>query len=480
MSKLLKRCGALGTKLIKKFNTFTIKTRITILFFLINFGILILFSGFILLRTYFLIYGTIDRNLEIISNELIKSVNLNKNFSTDIKFIGNKYWIKIYNKDKKVIYSSTLAKKIKKIPDFFPSVVSSKKFSYDIHLKGKQYLFLSPDKYGHVEFRVYVKKFKNGYIQIAYPIEQTEESFQNLLGIVAWGIGIFVLLIGIIAYYFAYRTLSPLNEIIKKANFISEENLHIRLPVVNEDELGNLSRTLNKLFSRLEKAFAQQKEFTSNVAHELKTPLSMIKISLENLLDSSEQKVEIKKIISNIQRLQSLISKLLLLSKIDYMRGNPEVVKNFKNINVKDLIIKILEEFEDYFQSKNIKIIKKIEEDEIFIKGDKDLLEKLFFNLFLNAYNFTPHEGYVEIKLFKKEEKIVFKIKNSGMGIPEDKIDKIFERFYRVDESRSTLTGGSGLGLAICKEIVEIHNGKIIAQSKVKEFTEFTVCFRNF
>ncbi len=465
--------------MIKRFNKLTIKTKITLLFFTINFGILILFSGFILLRSYFLIYGTIDRNLENMSHEIVSLIKNNKNLSSEIKFIGNKYWIKIYNKDKKAIFSSALAEKIKKIPDFFPLINSTKKFSYDVRLKGKEYLFLSPDKYGHVEFRVYVKKFKKGYIQIAYPIEQTEESFQNLLGIVAWGIGIFLLLVGIIAYYFAYKTLSPINEIIKKANFISEENLNIRLPVIRKDELGKLSETLNKLFSRLEKAFKQQKEFSSNVAHELKTPLSMIKISLENFLNSSElttkQEIEIKKVISNVQRLQNLISKLLLLTKIDYMKSNPEMLNKFKKVNLKDILISTLNEFEQYFISKEIILNKQISKDNIILNGDAELLEKLFFNLFLNAYKFTPEKETVEIALKKEPNKIIFSIKNTGIGIPQDKIDKIFNRFYRVDNSRSRNTGGTGLGLAICKSIVELHNGKIIVESKENEFVKFNI-----
>ncbi len=434
-----------------------------------------------MLRSYFLIYGTIDRNLENLSNELINALNNNRDFSSIIKFIGNKYWIKIYNKNKEVIYSSLLTKKVKKIPNFFPFLGSTKKFSYDIKLEGKKYLFLSPDRYDHVEFRIFVKKFKKGFIQIAYPIEQTEESFQNLLGVVAWGIGIFLILVGIIAYYFAHKTLSPINKIIEKANFISEENLNIRLPVINEDELGSLSKTLNSLFARLEKSFKHQKEFSSNVAHELKTPLSMIKISLENFLNSYEltlsQEVEIKKIISNIQRLQNLISKLLLLSKIDYMRGNPEIIKNFKIVNLKNIIKKTLLEFEQYFFSKNIKLVKDICSEDFKIKGDEELLEKLFFNLFLNAYKFTPENGEVKILLKKEVDRIVFSIKNSGKGIPSEKIVHIFERFYRVENSRSRDTGGSGLGLAICKAIVEIHSGEIFAKSNSKNFTEFIIFF---
>ncbi len=467
-------------KLIEKFKKLSIKLKITILFFLINFAILLLFSGFILLRSYFIIYGTIDRNLENVSNELIKALKKGQ-LPEEIKFIGNKYWIKIYDKDKNVIYSSALAKKIRKIPDFLPHFRKSRKFSYDIRLKGKEYTFLSPDRYGHVEFRVHVKKFRRGFIQIAYPIEQTEESFQNLLAIVAWGIGIFIFLILIIGYYFSYKTLSPINEIIKQANFISEKNLNIRLPVYNKDEIGKLCETLNNLFVRLEKSFKEQKDFSSNVSHELKTPLSMIKLSLENILNmrsvNDEVKIEVEKVISNIQRLQNLISKLLLLSKLDYMNENPEAVSKFKKINLKEILNETLQEFEEYFKTKNLEIEKYISEGDFYIKGDKELIEKLFFNLFLNAYNFTPENEKVEVKLVKEQNKIKFSIKNTGTGIPEEKLNKIFKRFYRLDESRSSDTGGTGLGLAICKEIVKLHNGKIKVESKFQEYTKFIILF---
>ncbi len=466
-------------RLINYFSKLTIKSKITILFFITNLGILILFSGFILLRSYFLIYGAIDRSLETITNELIKSIEKKSILPAEIKFCGNKYWIKIYNNNKKVIFTSQLAKKVRKIPDFFQFFGTTKKFSYDIRLKGKNYLFLSPDKYAHVEFRVLIKKFKNGYIQIAYPIEQTEESFQNLLGVVAWAIAIFVLLIAIIGYYFSYKTLSPINQIIKQANYISEKNLNIRLPVINKDEIGKLGETLNELFSRLEIAFSKQKEFSANVSHELKTPLSMIKLSLENIINNNniteELKIELKKVITNIQRMQNLISKLLLLSKIEYMKNNPELIDSFKNINLTQIIKNTLSEFEEYFKSKDIILKKNFPEEKILIKGDKELIEKLFFNLFLNAFNFTQTAGKIEVTLIKDENYIIFKIKNSGMGIPYNKLKNIFNRFYRIDRSRSRDTGGSGLGLAICKAIVEIHKGEIQAISKINEYTQFIV-----
>ena len=459
----------------------SIKFKITLLFTIFSLIILILFSGFILIRSYFLIYGTIDNNLEHLSEEIGKSIFNNKHLPEDIEILGNRYWITIYSEKKNVIYKSFLAKKLTKIPDLCKSFRNQNKETFEIKVNKKKFRYLDPDKRHEVSFRIFCKKFPKGYIQIAYPMESTEESFQNLLGVVAWGIPIFIILIAILGYYFSYKTLLPVNDIIKKAKYISDKNLNIRLPIQSKDELGKLCNTLNDLFERLEKAFKKQKDFTANVSHELKTPLSMIKLSLENIYNNgnitNKDKELMDNVISNISMLQNLISKLLLLSQIDYMHGNPEIISKFKKIDLTKIIETVANDFEDYFENKNIKFIKNIEKRKNFIKGDAELIEKMFFNLFLNAHNYTPANGVIEVKLHKKYGKIFFHIKNNGKGISEKKLPYIFDRFYRADKSRSRETGSTGLGLAICKSIVELHNGKITVRSRVNSFTEFQIFF---
>jgi signal transduction histidine kinase len=461
----------------------TIKAKITSLFVLFSLIILLLFSGFILLRTYFLIYDTIDRNIVTISQNIEKIFTENKNILNRMNLIGNRYVIKVYSKNKKILYESLLSEKLKNFPDFLPKNKGSIFKTYEIKLKKHSFLYLHPDPRREVEFRIFSKKFHSGYIMIAYPMEATEESFQNLLLIVAWGIGIFIILITILGFYFSYTTLKPLNEIIKKANYISEKSLDTRLEIVSNDELGKLSKTLNQLFERLEKAFKKQEEFCANVSHELKTPLAMIKLNLENILNDTSMKKETKKdvhkVISNISRLQNLISKLLLLSQIDFLHENSGAFSKFHKINLSLIAKDVANDFKDYFKLKDIDFNTYIREENIQIKGEKDLIEKLFFNLFLNAYKFTPVGGKIKAKLFSSSDKTVFCIKNTGDGIDENKLNRIFDRFYRAEESRSRDTGNTGLGLAICKSIVELHNGIISVKSKKNDFTEFTVIFPN-
>ncbi len=462
---------------LKKF--WTIKLKITTLFVALSLFILLLFSGFILLRTYFIIYRTIDANMKSIS----KNIELNFSKKTDckksLKIIGNNYVIRIYSKNKKLIHESSLAKKLKNFPDFFPRFGQYQFKTYEIKVNRKNFFYLNPDIRREVEFRVFCKKMKNGYILIAYPTESTEESFQNLLSIVAWGIGIFLFIITLIGFYFSYNTLKPIKEIIEKANYISEKSLDTRLEIYSNDEIGKLSETLNELFERLEKSFKKQKEFTANVSHELKTPLSMIKLSLENILKNSElnktTRNNVNNVISNITRMQTLVSKLLFLSQLDYMENNPQFLKNFKPVNISNIINIIVRDFKVYFDEKDINFSLIIEKNKIVTKGDEELLEKLFFNLFLNAYKFTPNNGEITVKLTTENKKTVFTIRNSGYGIHRDKLPYIFERFYKVEESRNREPGSMGLGLAICKSIAELHNMKISVKSEINKFTEFKI-----
>ncbi len=462
---------------LKKF--WTIKLKITTLFVALSLFILLLFSGFILLRTYFIIYRTIDANMKSISKNIELNFSKKSDCKKSLKIIGNNYVIRIYSKNKKLIHESSLAKKLKNFPDFFPRFGQYQFKTYEIKVNRKNFFYLNPDIRREVEFRVFCKKMKNGYILIAYPTESTEESFQNLLSIVAWGIGIFLFIITLIGFYFSYNTLKPIKEIIEKANYISEKSLDTRLEIYSNDEIGKLSETLNELFERLEKSFKKQKEFTANVSHELKTPLSMIKLSLENILKNSElnktTRNNVNNVISNITRMQTLVSKLLFLSQLDYMENNPQFLKNFKPVNISNIINIIVRDFKVYFDEKDINFSLIIEKNKIVTKGDEELLEKLFFNLFLNAYKFTPNNGEITVKLTTENKKTVFTIRNSGYGIHRDKLPYIFERFYKVEESRNREPGSMGLGLAICKSIAELHNMKISVKSEINKFTEFKI-----
>lgn len=461
----------------------TIKAKIITLYVVLSLVLLLIFSAFILSRTKFLVYEAIDINLRNIANN-IENIFLKNNKlpgDNDLNIITNRYIIKVYNLDKKVIFKSELAKRLPTFPDFFPKYGNTRYKSYELKVDYQNFLDLDPDKYNDVKFRLFSKKVNSGYLLVAYPMEDTDEALANLYEIVVWGICILLVLITLFGFYFSHNALKPINDIIDKARYISDKSLDTRLNITSNDELGKLASTLNELFARLEKAFKKQQDFTANVSHELKTPLAMIKFSLENILNDTtitdETRTEVNNTISHISKLQNLISKLLLLSQIDYMHKNPEIINKFTNVNLSEMLKTVSDDFKIYFSSKNINFSLLIYNGDLCIKGDKDLLEKLFFNLFLNAHNFTPENGEITATLSKKDKRVIFSIKNTGQGIPEGKLAYIFDRFYRVDHSRSKETGGTGLGLSICKAITELHNGKIWAESVYNSFVQFNVEF---
>ena len=219
---------------------------------------------------------------------------------------------------------------------------------------------------------------------------------------------------------------------------------------------------------RLEKV---KKDFVVNVSHELRTPLTIIKGFVETLEEEIDEKnrhyLEIIK--RHTDRLINIVKDLLLLSELE----EKNISINITSVDLKALITNLIVLFEKKFNEKGLKL--KLELDDVpVIKGDPSKLEQALINLIDNAIKYTDR-GMVIISLFDKGEWIEIGIKDTGIGIPAEHIDRIFERFYVVDKSRSKKLGGTGLGLSIVKHIVLLHNGKISVDSRLGEGTKFTI-----
>ncbi|MGL4567850.1 MAG: sensor histidine kinase [Fusobacteriaceae bacterium] len=217
----------------------------------------------------------------------------------------------------------------------------------------------------------------------------------------------------------------------------------------------------------VEESFERQREFIANASHELRTPLTAIAANLEVLSHTAEKESE--KWISNIQiestRMKKLIDELLYFTRLDF--GNNK--RNFKNINLSKMLERYLLSKEALFYEKNLQVDWEIAPDlEIF--GDAEEIEKLLGILVDNGIKYSSK--ILKISLKKNGDKNEFRIYNSGEGIPQEEIDKIWDRFYRGDRSRK-YTGGFGLGLAIGKKITENHRGTLHVESRVKEYTQF-------
>ncbi|WP_442595412.1 two-component system histidine kinase PnpS [Neobacillus sp. D3-1R] len=229
--------------------------------------------------------------------------------------------------------------------------------------------------------------------------------------------------------------------------------------------------------TELKKLEQMRKVFVANVSHELKTPITSIKGFSETLLDGAmKDEVTLEAFLSIIlkesDRLQTLIQELLDLSKIEQHGFQ----LNVEQLDILELLNEVVKMLDRKAEEKNITLTINPGLTNVFIKGDYYRLKQVFINLVSNAIAYTPLGGKVEISVREEDSKVYVKVKDTGIGIDKDEIPRIFERFYRVDNSRSRNSGGTGLGLAIVKHIVEAHKGSISVQSKLNQGSSFTIC----
>lgn len=231
----------------------------------------------------------------------------------------------------------------------------------------------------------------------------------------------------------------------------------------------------NKTIKPLKESFEKQKQFITDASHELKTPLAIIRTNSSVILANKDESVESQRkwlhyINDQTDRMSKLIEEMLTLAKIDDVKEIAEIEK----FDLSNLINNILLTFEAYIFENNITLESYIKEG-ILIKGDKENIKKAVIIILDNAIKYTNNKGKISISLIEDKNKIKISIKNTGDGIKKEYLDKIFERFYRVDESRVRGTGGYGLGLSIAKSIIDFHKGKIYAESDLGKDTTFNI-----
>lgn len=221
-----------------------------------------------------------------------------------------------------------------------------------------------------------------------------------------------------------------------------------------------------------------RKEFVANVSHELRTPLTTVKSYAETLLDGAVDNKDLAlsflQVINNeADRMTALVQDLLELSRLD----NKQVKFNLKSVNIAQLIIKSVEQHQILAQKKNQNLGYSITNEKIIINIDPERIQQVLSNVISNAIKYSPEEAKINVSLSEEEDFVVVKVTDTGFGIPESDLPRIFERFYRVDKARSRQMGGTGLGLAIAKEIMEHHKGKIYAESEYGKGTTITMKF---
>jgi heavy metal sensor kinase len=311
-------------------------------------------------------------------------------------------------------------------------------------------------------------------IVIARSTKQIDQALAGLLHTLIIAVPLALALAAGGGIFLARRALKPVDKIAQTAQEIEENDLSRRINVTTKDELGRLAATLNAMIGRLEKAFQRQKQFTSDASHELRTPLAVIEaestLALQKERPSSDYRQSLESISQESRRMSSLIDQLLTLARAD--AGKEQW--NFTEVNLNTLITDLSTDVEILCREKGLSFQLGQTQD-LAMKGDEARLRELFMNLLDNAIRYTPAPGTVSVSLRREGQMAVVAITDTGVGIPAEDIPFIFERFYRVDKSRSRAEGGSGLGLAICRHIAEAHGGRIEVESQVGAGSTFSV-----
>ncbi len=267
--------------------------------------------------------------------------------------------------------------------------------------------------------------------------------------------------------------IAELNKLKKEITVLKEKQHDKELKLI----YANLEKTTDRLTEELtntKKFKINRNEFLGNVAHELRTPICAIQLSIETLIDGAvkDDNVNIdflNRALSHTNRLSELSNDLINISKLE---TGMKLSKRYVRIN--DLINEVVHSLHFISSSKKVEIKTVFEvKDSTQVLCDSDSIKQVIQNLIDNAIKYTPEGGEVVISTLPGEKEVIISVKDTGLGIPEEDIPRIFERFYRVEKTRSRDMGGSGLGLSIVKHIIELHNSKISVQSKPGEGTEF-------
>jgi heavy metal sensor kinase len=287
------------------------------------------------------------------------------------------------------------------------------------------------------------------------------------------GFGGIILFFGLAGgWWFVSRALRPIENISAAAVKISAGDLSQRINVAEaESELGQLAAVLNSTFARLEAAFAQQQQFTSDAAHELRTPVSVMLTQTQTALNREREAADYKQTVEACQRaaqrMRRLIESLLALARLD---AGQEQMKRL-DFDLSNTVSDCVELIRPLADGRGVKISAELQPLEI--SGDSERLAQVVMNLLTNAIQYNLPDGEARVKLESQNGMAVLTVSDTGAGISAEDLPRVFERFYRVDKSRST--GGNGLGLAIAKAIVEAHGGTIEVSSEENVGTTFTV-----
>ncbi len=405
-----------------------------------------------------MIYKTVRENLRSIHELVIEYLEENEDFGEEN--VLNETWILVLKNGKPVYYSDK--------EKAFPLTIDIRNIQKEV----------STVIINNEPFRMNVSTYQKGkdtyLICCAVSVKEREHELNSILLSTVFGIIIFITIIFISGYFFSIAVLKPFNTITLKMNQITSENLSERFPIREEkDEINRLKSSVNELLNRLENSFNLQKYFIADVSHELKTPLSIARLSIESVVNDHELPQNwsdnLNRALNVLYTMNFLIKKLLLLARLDE-------VKNPLSTGPTDLV-EIMDRIEDNLsaiaQDKKIDLIVEKDTTQIMLNADRELLYIAIYNIVENAVKYTA-AGTIYVRMMDIGNIITIEIRDTGPGIPGTDLDNIFNRFYR-SENNVQSSKGYGIGLSISKKIIILHGGKIKVSSRLNEGTVFQI-----
>ena len=312
-----------------------------------------------------------------------------------------------------------------------------------------------------------------GILQVGQSTSDLNATLHNLLLILVIGIPLALVLASLGGWWLSSRALSPIDHVTQMAREITGHDLGRRLNLnLPDDEVGRLARTFDGMIARLDAMFQRQRQFTADASHELRTPLTAIQGQIDVALTRPRAAAEYQRVLTavneQVDRMTRLVRGLLMLARSDadampISRGP---------VAIKSLVESVAGQIESQARTKGIDV--GVDGgDPMIVLGDQDLLLQLLLNLADNAVKYTD-AGTITIGWRSADGAVELFVRDTGMGIPAEHLERIFERFHRIDAARSRERGGAGLGLAICKWIAEAHGGRMNVASSASGST-FTV-----
>ena len=419
----------------------------------------------------FILFMTTTVNMEE-DRVFQKAVDIEKNIrnndradqiKSDLKnHLTEKSYIRIVHPDGRILYEITNDKELtKKVKGKYVHTKEATRRAIVIDQKEKQVLIVRVP----IENTPHLK----GSIEIGEELEGLETRKDILLWILGVSTILAVILSLLSGKWISNIIMRPISNMINTMEDIERSGVPKKIIILNDtkDELQTLANTFNRMIDRLEDNFAKQSQFVSDASHELKTPLTVIK-SYANLLrrhgleDKELADEAIQAIHSEATRIQKMTETFLDVASLE-----KEVELDLEVINLVLLCQDILKQMKEVYKRE---ITLHFEQSPVLIVADELKIKQVIIILLDNAIKYSS--GRIDIFLEKNDVNAIIRVKDYGIGIPEEEIENIFERFYRVDKARSRETGGSGLGLHIAKKIIKLHKGEIKIRSKEEDGTE--------